>query len=148
MSDISFIAFVTRTNLNKAMLNINDKANFITGRSLRVGGSTWNHQEARSPYVHGRVVVHSTLDPVEVQLGVYVKANTMGALEDNLATLLEAFSDQHEFELHLTIDGVSFHWRCERADYEVGLITENIAARYLPVSLTMMRHPLAILGPI
>jgi hypothetical protein len=148
MTDIAFSAKVTRTNVNKTILDIDDKTNFITGRSLRVGGSVWNHQEARSPYVHGRVVVHSTLDPVEVQLGVFVKGSTMGALNANLSTLLEAFSKQHEFELRLVIDGVDFRWRCERADYEVGLITENIAARHLPVALTMMRHPLAVLGTI
>lgn len=148
IADLAVTAFVTRSNLNPPLadLDLNDGANFVLAKSVRVGAVAWRREAATSPFVHGRIPVHETQDAAESSIEVYVLGGTHAALHTNLSTLLDAFTKQYTYELRLNVEGQSYHWNCERADYEVGFATETLNARLLPVSLSFYRHPTPVTG--
>lgn len=139
---------MTRSNLSIPLseLDLNDETNYILGKNLRVGSVTWRKESATSPFVHGRVPIYEVKDAAESSIVVYVLGSTHAALTTNVATLLEAFTEQYSYELRLQVEGQDYHWRCERADYEVGFATETLNARFVPVTLSFFRHPVAVQG--
>lgn len=147
-TDLTTIASVTRANLDTplAELDINDLVNYSLGRAVRMGSVTWRKEAATSPYVDGRVIVHETRDAAEGSLVVYCMGDTHATLETNLSALLTAFTKQYSYQVKLQVEGVDHHWECERADYEVGYVTETVFARRVPVSLSFMRSPIAVQG--
>ena len=148
MSDLALLATVTRSNLDPdpGVLDLDDGVNFSMGRSLDIGAITWEKTTVASPYIHGRFVTNERMAAAEGALEIYCLGNTNAACEDNLGTLLEAFTQQHEYVLRLVVNGVDHEWLCERADYEVGFITETLAARILPVRLSFYRNPVPVTG--
>jgi hypothetical protein len=148
MSDLDVIATVTRAGLDAPLgeLDLDDGVKFTLGRGLRLGAMTWRREAVESPYVHGRIPVHEVKGAAESALEVYVLGADHATLQANLAELLEAFTAQYEYDLKLLVEGQNYHWRCERADYEVGFITETLMARVLPVRLTFHRHPVPLQG--
>jgi hypothetical protein len=148
MPELDLVVTVTRSGLIPPLgqLDINDGTNYVFTRGFEVGAVSWRKEAATSPYVHGRVVVHEVKDAVESRLGVMVRGTSAEEVDQNLETLLQAFTQQYNYELRVTVDGQDYHWRCERADYNVGFMTEFLAARALPVALTFMRHPIQVQG--
>lgn len=141
MAELTLTALVTRTELSLAALDIDDGTNFILGKGLDAGTVSWRKEVVTSPFYAGRVPVHEVKDSVEMTLVVYILGATHATLMTNLQTLLNAFTEQSTYEVQLTIEGQSYHWTCERADYQVGFATETLNARYIPVSLSFHRHP-------
>jgi hypothetical protein len=148
ISELTVVATVTRAGLTPpaAELNIDDGVNFALGRSVRIGAVTWRREVAQSPFVEGRIPVHEVKDSSESSIVVLCLGATHAALQANIGTLLEAFTQQYTYEVRLQIEGSDYHWVCERADYEVGWITETIAARVVPVNLTFHRAPTPVAG--
>lgn len=148
MSDVTLLATVTRSNLSPdpGVLDLNDGVKYTLARSINVGSVAWEKSTVTSPYVHGRFVVNERMDASEAAIGVYCLGATDSALNTNLGTLLEAFTEQHEYVLRISVNGVDHQWTCERADYEVGFITEMLAARVLPVQLSFYRNPVPVAG--
>jgi hypothetical protein len=146
MADLAVTAVVTRTELGLENLDINDNLNYQLGRALRIGSVTWRRESVTSPYVHGRIPVHEVKDAAESSLVVHCFGETSAAAMTNLGVLLEAFTGQWDYSIALNVDGVNYQWRCERADYEVGFITETILAKLIPVSFTFHRHPIPLQG--
>lgn len=149
MSDLVATFLVTRDNLETPLadLDINDHVDFIVARGFRAGQVTWRHNQVTSPYVHGHFTVNSAKEPSPVSLTVFALGEDMADLESNISTLLTAFN-QAEYTLSTTIEGRTFEWTCERADYEVGLIPENIIALKVPVGLSFNRHPVPTVGVV
>lgn len=141
-------AVVTREELDAAPLDINDGANFILGKSVSVGKLTWRKDVVTSPYVHGRFPVREVMDAVESSIVVYCKGATHPILTENIELVIAAFTLQHEYELRLKVENQSYHWRCERADYEVAFATETLNALFVPVQLTFYRSPIPTAGVI
>lgn len=146
ISDLDVVAQVMRDELSLGPLDINDDTNFILGRNVRLGAVAWRRETATSPYVHGRIPVHEVKDAAESTVTVYALGGTPVALRNNIGVLLQAFTEQWEYQLALQLDGVLYQWRCERADYEVGFITETLVARFIPVTLSFHRHPIPVQG--
>lgn len=148
MADITLTATVTRDNLESpaAALDINDDVNYVLGRNLQVGTVNWEKTTVTSPFSDGRFVVNERRAASEGGLEIYALGSTFTAVMTNLETLKQAFSEQHEYTLQINADGHDQQWLCERADYEVGFVTEMIASRMVPVRFTFYRHPVPIVG--
>lgn len=149
MADLSISAHVTRANLTSPLadLSLNDDINYTFGKQLNVGRVAWRKETVTSPFIHGRVVVGEVMDAAEGSCVVYVHGGTHSALKTNLDTLLNAFTEQYEYVLKLMVEGQYYYWRCERADYEVGFMTETLKARHVPVMLSFFRRPIPDQGP-
>lgn len=148
IADIDITATVTRANLSPpgSELDLNDGVKFIFAKGLRIGTVTWRRETVNSPFVEGRVPVHEIKDAAESTVIVYCLGATHAALNNNIAELLEAFTEQYTYELRMTVGGVNHRWACERADYEVAFATETLNALFVPVSLTMHRKPTPVAG--
>lgn len=149
-SDINVVATITRANLASplAELDINDLVNYELSRNVDIGSVTWRKETVTSPFVHGRTPVHEVKDVTESKVGVYVMGDTRATLDGNIETLIEAFTEQYSYELRLQVEGRDYHWRCERADYQVAFQTEMIAAAKIPVIFSFFRHPVQMQGVI
>lgn len=148
MSDLDVTAFVTRGELELGLLNINDGDNFILGKGLQVGKLVWRKDTVTSPYVHGRFPVREVMDAIETTLVVYAKGESHAVLTENIGVLIAPFTEQSEYELRINVEGQAYHWRCERADYEVAFATETLNALMVPVQFTIYRSPIAVAGVI
>lgn len=148
MADVALLASVTRSNLSPdpGVLDLNDEVNYTVGRRVEVGAVTWNKSTVTSPFVHGRFVVNERMDAAEAGIEVYAAGTSHTNVMGKIDTLLEAFTEQHEYVLRLVVDSVVHEWLCERADFEVGYMTETIAARLIPVRLSFYRRPVPVSG--
>lgn len=148
MSELTVSALVTRSGLStpKADLDIDDGAKFILAQGLRIGSVTWRRETVQSPFVEGRVPVHEVKDAAESTVIVYCKGANHTILDQNIAELLEAFTEQYSYLLKLNVNGVNHHWTCERADYEVAFATATLNALLVPVSLSFHRKPSPVAG--
>lgn len=148
MSDINVSAWVTRTELSLGNLDVNDGANYVLARGITPGAVSWRKQFVESPFYEGRYVVHEVKDAVEMKIPFYVHGATYAAVHANLETLLAAFTEQSTYEVHTVIEGVDHGWTCERADYEVGFVTEMFVAKMIPIQFTTMRAPTPAAGAL
>lgn len=148
IADLDVIATVTRAQLPfpNSELNINDGINYVLGKNVRVGAVTWRRETVNSPFVEGRVPVHEIKDAAESTVTVYCLGTHHTMLNQNIETLLEAFTQQYSYELRLNIEGINYRWSCERADYEVAFATETLVAKFVPVQLTFHRKPTPVMG--
>jgi hypothetical protein len=148
MSDLDVIASVTRANLADPLgeLDLNDGVRYILGKGVRVGSLTWRRETVSSPFAHGRFPIHETKDAAESSIDIYVLGEDHATLHANLGELLTAFTEQYAYVLKLEVEGESYHWRCERADYQVAFATETLNSRFVPVALSFFRHPIPVAG--
>lgn len=148
MADVALLATVTRSNLSPdpGVLDLNDETSYVLGRRVEVGSVTWEKSTVTSPFVHGRFVVNERMGAAEAGIEVYVLGSDHTQVMNRVGTLLEAFTEQHEYVLRLVVDSVVHEWLCERADFEVGYMTETIAARHVPVRLSFYRRPVPVSG--
>lgn len=141
---------VTRTELALANLTLTDFAGGydVLEGSLAAGLVSWRRKLAESPFVHGAYEVGAVKDLVDGgTLGVDVVATTQAIIQTRVTTLLAAFS-QSTYQLHVTLDGVAWAWTCMRADYSVGVASDDIRfGLAAPVTLRFPRQPVAVSGP-
>ena len=148
MPELDVVAFVTRDELELDPLDINDGVNFILGKGVQTGKLTWRKDTVTSPYVHGRFPVREVMDAVEMTLVVYALGSSHAVLTENIGVLIAPFTEQNEYELRIDVESQAYHWRCERADYEVAFATETLNALLVPVQFTIYRSPIAVAGVI
>lgn len=117
MPDLTITASLTRVELSLAVLNINDQTNY---KIIKVGpGSVeWDRQYAGSPFIHGETLVNAVMKQGKLPLSVRCKGSTSGVVDTNRAALCRAL-EQFTYTLSLTVDGVSWSWKCDPADYSV-----------------------------
>lgn len=147
MPELDVEALVTRDELAVASdLDINDGVSYQLAQGLRVGSVTWRREAVQSPFVEGRIPVHEVKDAAESTVVVYCLGTSNSILNQNIGTLLEAFTEQYSYRLKLKVDSVQYQWDCERADYEVAFSTPTLNALLVPVSLSFHRKPTPFLG--
>ena len=144
-------ASVTRTELALADLDLNDKTTYGV-MAAGPGAKSWRRQTAESPFMHGRALVGAVLDTEVAPLRIRVKGSTDSVLNTNLNALLRAF-EQFTYDLTLTIEGVTYTWRCEPADYTIGdrggeINTFVRLANQEWVSFEIPRNPIPVAGVI
>ena len=150
MTDIAVACFITRTELALADLNLNDGSNYkVIG--IGPGSLEWNRQYAGSPYVHGEVLVNAVKAQGNLPMSIRCKGTTQSAREANVAALCRAL-EQFVYNITLTIEGVTYTWQCDPADYsldEKGEISKfHRLAKQTVVTAQVPRHPIPIAGSV
>lgn len=146
MSDFEFFnAEVSRTSLGDNPLSLSDGVNFKLGQDILGGQLSWNRQTAKSPYVDGEFTVNRTKGRVEERFTVQVLGATQTVLNQNLADLIEAFS-QDRFILTIEMDEVPYSYDCEASDYQIDYTGTRWLAKTVLVTFMVPRQPRLLAG--
>lgn len=151
MTELAISASITRSELLLAPLSLEVPGQYQIMRStLGPGAISWRRQTASSPFVHGQVLVNAVKDVATSTLGVRVIGGSASSLWSRIDTLLRAF-EQFSFDLTVALDGQTFTWRCQAADYSVGEsgVFQDFHLRSLQqeVQFSIPRHPTPVAGP-
>lgn len=117
---MNVVCGLTRHNTipSAAHLQIEDQTNGYRVVDIGPGRVSYRRHVARSPWVHGEVVLDSLKEAVEMTLVVRVHASTQAILLNREAQLLRAF-EQPTFDLDLTLDSTAeYQWRCYAAEVD------------------------------
>jgi hypothetical protein len=110
---------ITRTELGLGNLELEDPANGYQVVSFGPGATSWRRDTVNSPYVHGSTLINAVMDLQIAPLVVRVKGVTATQKESRLGVLIDALS-QFLYGIGSIIDGVSYVWICQPADYSIG----------------------------
>lgn len=146
MSSLTLSVLVDRTELSLADLEINDGTTYIVTDRVNPGAVSWRREQVTSPYVDGAVTVSRAKEIVEGQIVVDVLGATQGAVQNSIATLIDAFT-QDQFELTFSMDGTIYKWQCEAADYIVNWDRVRFINRKVSVGFQFPRQPVPLTGP-
>lgn len=119
MSSLTLSVHVSRAELALSNLELSDPVNGYNVISVGPGSTSWRRETAKSPWVHGEVLINAVKDVGIVPLGVRVFASSAATKETRLGALLAAFS-QFEYVMTITINGVAYAWSCQPADWSIG----------------------------
>lgn len=111
---------ITRTELSLATLAFTPANGYYIQRN-GFGPGEVSHRKTyvESPYVIGQTMVHSVKDLATSSLTVRVQGTSHSDMIDKLETLCEAF-EQFNYTLTIIIDGISYVYDCDTADYSIG----------------------------
>lgn len=146
MSDFDFFAAsITRTSLGLNPLDLSDQINYKLGNELLGGTQSWQRQSVRSPYVDGEFTVNRTRARVDEKFSVQVMGADQLMLQDNLAQVIDAFS-QHRFVLTVEMDGAVYSYDCEASDYTIDWTGPRWMAKTVLVTFMVPRQPRLLTG--
>jgi len=155
MADLAVTATITRLTVPGgplAALSLEAPGTYQIARSgLDVGATSWRRETATSQYVAGRALTGAVKDVQTGRLAVRVYATSIAALATRIATLTTAF-EQAAYTLTVGLDGTSFSWACECADWSAGDagVVDELLLRHYRQTVTFLwpRHPTPITGLI
>lgn len=145
MPELSMGVVLTRDLLGLGDLAINDHLNYYIGPQFLGSMVSWNRQQATSPFIDGAVTTYRTRSQVTEQVLVEVLGDSAAELHTNLAALVAAVC-QDAYRLNVSVDGQSWAYACEAADYQVAWAGPRLVARQVQVSLGIPRSPVPISG--
>lgn len=129
-------------------LNINDGVNYILSpEGLNPATVVYRRTQVMSPFVEGRFTTNRLLDAVEGEMQVDVLGSSQADLASNIAALIAAFT-QDTYTLTISLDGTSYSWECEAADYSMDWTHTRVHARRVPMRFAFQRQPTPAAGPI
>lgn len=114
-------------------------------RSLVMGDVQWRRETAESPYVDGGVQIAAVLGKPQGTAVVRVTGTSHSDLQTKLNTLFAAFK-QTSFVLSLTIDGSSYGWLCDCADYRYDFDFLMRHRKVAMATFSFPRDPTPVLG--
>lgn len=149
MPDLDLAVAVTRTQLGLSELNICDHLNYYIAATQFLGGTmSWTKNQITSPYTDGAFTVNRTRGQVTEPVTVEVLGETDTDLQTNLATLINAFS-QDSFVLLIGIGAANYQYQCEAADVQLARWTvSGMLFKQQQVVFQVPRQPVAILGGV
>jgi len=140
--------FTCRITGPAGWLDLDDHEHYIVaGDSFQAAQQTWRRQQITSPYVAGKFTTHAVPDTVQEQVNVWVLGINQGELQDNLAQLIDTFS-QPEYDLVWSADQAAYTWHCEMADYSIDYSNTLLFARQLSFKAQIPRSPVVGMGPL
>ena len=92
---IPVTAYVTRELLALDNLYINDHLTYALTTTLMGGQSAWDRNEASSPWVDGEFTVSRKKRNVTEQIVIDVYGSDQVELQDNIKTLIQAFTQDN-----------------------------------------------------
>lgn len=139
---MALTASVTRTLLALGALNLRTSSHMLdTPEEDAIEPVTWRREKVKSPYVDGEFLVTAVKETSGLSLRLIVQGTSLANLEANNKALVDAFS---QFTYQVTIGAHT--WKCEPADYMVGLKWQMHGFMVNPVTLLAPRHPVPVLG--
>lgn len=140
-------AYVTRPEVGGGNLTLTDPGTYkIRAEGLDIGVVDWRRQLAVSPFVRGAIEVAAIEDQVGASMVVDVTATAQSTLQTRVTTLLAAFK-QSTYELHISMDGTDWAWKCMRASYSVAFSQHLPYNKFAAVTLQFPRSPVPVAGP-
>jgi hypothetical protein len=136
---------VTRTALGLSVLNINDFVNYYCATEFLGGQVTWNRNQVSSPWVDGQYTTSRTRQNVMEKIGVEIVAADTADLKAKTDAIISAFMQSY-FVLTATIDGATWSYACEAADYQQAFTGPRMYARQGQVLFDMPRRPVPLSG--
>lgn len=141
MAELLVTATITRDELSLADLQLNDGDTYkIAGHNLDIGRVTRRREVAKSVFTHGGIEFASVLDMTTLSIGFDVFGSSLSQVRTNMNALIDAFS-QKNYTVGLSIEGASFSYACNAADYESSLTTQRMAARRGLIVFECPRQP-------
>lgn len=120
MANIQTDGLITRTELGLGNLAFTPANGYYIARSGFGPGEVTNRTSyVQSPYVIGQTLVHAVKDMQTSTLQVRVKGSSQSDMYTKMTTLCTAF-EQFSYNLTIIINGVSFTYACDVANYTVG----------------------------
>lgn len=120
MAEMQTDGIITRTELALANLAFSPVNGYYIARDgWGPGEVTHRTTYVSSPYVIGQTQVHAVKDLQTSVLRVRVKGDTQTELYTRLEALCEAF-EQFSYTLTIIINGVTYTYACNTANYSVG----------------------------
>jgi len=145
MADLDLSVTLSRTLLGLAPLEVNDHtASYVAAESLS-GGISWTRQQVSSPFVDGQVTVSRTRAMTSRPLALEVLGADAAELAANAKVIADALS-QDCFTLTVTLDGQSYAWAAEAADWTETWTNARWAARQLQLSAQLPCQPVELSG--
>lgn len=146
MSDVALSCLVTRGLLGQDDLEINDFENYYLTPDLLGGQVTWNKQKVGSNYLDGEVTVSMVRGLVQEKLSIEVLADTAQEMAENLAEVIEAFS-QLSYRLQFTINGdLQLVYQCEPLNFTIPWSGPRIVAGQMQIQFNFERQPQPLQG--
>lgn len=136
---------VSRGELGLADLDLNDHVNYFVSATVFGGTVSWRRQTVQSPFVEGQFTVGAVRDQVEDKFAIEVKGAGQVELQDNLRTLIDAFS-QSTFNLTLQLDAAPYTYSCEASDYAIDWTQTRWHNRQVLVTFSLRRSPVPVNG--
>jgi hypothetical protein len=151
MADLAVDGSVTRTELALADLDLQQSGVYEILPGTGPGAMVWRREVARSPMVHGEVLVGAVKDVEIAQLRIRVTGTTASQLWSRVGDLTAAF-EQFQYDLSLVIGGVTFTWVCQCADWTSGDGGEfqkfHLMSHQTDVTFQIPRHPVPTAGSV
>lgn len=154
MADLNLSVVLTRDWLGLGPLNINDHVSYAVAQQFLGSTVSWNRNQLTSPYMDGSFTASRQRQSVTEQIAVEVfgRSTANGAmspttLQANLAALIAAFN-QDSFSLTLTLDGTTYSYEAEAADYQVSWVGPRFMARQVQVVFSLPRQPVPLAGGV
>lgn len=143
---LTVAATISRAELGLGNLQLNQAPYTITPE-ISPGQVEFRRATVESPYVEGTFSTHVVKGQGQGQVVIDVRESTHAAAQTAIQTLIDAFT-QSTFVFTLSLNGTSYAWDCETADYSVGFAHERLHAIVIPVAFSFPRFPTANQGPI
>lgn len=147
MADISLSVQIDRSSLALAALEINDLVTYRVAPQFLGGNINYNRVEASSVFMDSSVTIFRTLPKVQEQIQIEVLGSSQAALQTNIGTLIQAFS-QNSFTMTITLGGQVWQYLCEAADRQMTWSGPRFIARQVQITFMMPRHPIPLQGPM
>lgn len=128
-------------------VEIHDPDNgLVVAANLSLGERNLRRGEIESPFVPGTYYSYEIEDQGNLTIGVRVSGESTSQVADRISAVKDAFS-LPEYELHMTIDGMTMAWTCYPADFSMSAQREHWHARVVTIAFDVPRHPIPIEGP-
>lgn len=151
MADLATSGSVTRTELALAALSLQQAGAYEILPGTGPGALSWRREVARSPMVHGEVLVGAVKDIQIAPLAIRVIGTTASQMWARVGELTAAF-EQFSYSLSLVIGGVTFTWLCQCADWSSGDGGEfqkfHLMSHQTEVRFQIPRHPVPTAGSV
>lgn len=145
MSDIALSVVLSRDALGLPPLQINDHLNYYIAPSFLGASQSWQRNTVGSPFIDGTTTTFRTRQMVQEPIQVEVPADTTAELYTQMATIVQAFS-QDSFTMTVTVNGQVTQYACEAADFTVLWQSPRIVNKQGQVTFTMPRQPVPLTG--
>lgn len=145
MPDLALHVTVSRTLLGLAALDINDHDTYYLAPAFLGANVQWNRTQVTSPFMDGAVTTQRQRQMVTENITVEVLADTGARLKTAMDQLVSAFI-QDSFTVTVAIDGATYQYRCESADYQLIWNGSRMIEHQGQVVLQVPRQPAALSG--
>ena len=138
---------VSRTALGLAPLDICDGLDYYVSPTFFGGQVSWNRTQVTSPFVDGSTTTNRTRQMVTEPCTVEIITDNPGDLHDAMDALVDAMI-QDAFTITITMDGETYKYQCEAADYQRIWMGPREIAHQGQLVLSIPRQPVALVGVV